>query len=139
MGYKRQNFTDGQVLEAKHLNHMEAGIAANESELANKQPKGDYLTEHQKIKTINGQSLVGEGDITIESGNSGGGCSMWIGSEEAYNATTIPQQAICFITDEETPGDDIDETTGVLQSGAVVYVYSGMTVTQSGNVLTMEG
>ena len=32
------------------------------------QPKGDYLTEHQPIKTINGQSLVGEGDITIEGG-----------------------------------------------------------------------
>lgn len=29
------------------------------------QPKGEYLTEHQKLKTINGQSLVGEGDIVI--------------------------------------------------------------------------
>lgn len=29
------------------------------------QPKGEYLTQHQKLKTINGQSLVGEGDITI--------------------------------------------------------------------------
>ena len=31
------------------------------------QPKGDYLTEHQSIKTINGESLVGEGDIEIKS------------------------------------------------------------------------
>ena len=29
------------------------------------QPKGEYLTEYQKLKTINGVSLVGEGDITI--------------------------------------------------------------------------
>lgn len=29
------------------------------------QPKGEYLTEHQKLKTINGQSLVGEGNIEI--------------------------------------------------------------------------
>lgn len=38
----------------------------------NYQPKGDYLTEHQKLKTINGQSLIGEGNITIE----GGGTSV---------------------------------------------------------------
>ena len=28
-----------------------------------------YLTEHQTLKTINGQSLVGSGDITIEGGS----------------------------------------------------------------------
>lgn len=32
------------------------------------QPKGDYLTQHQKLKTINGQSLVGEGNIEISGG-----------------------------------------------------------------------
>lgn len=30
------------------------------------QPKGSYLTEHQKLKTINGQSVVGEGNIEIK-------------------------------------------------------------------------
>jgi len=29
------------------------------------QPKGNYLTQHQSLKTINGQSLVGTGNITI--------------------------------------------------------------------------
>ena len=32
------------------------------------QPKGEYLTEHQKLKTINGVSLVGNGNIEIEGG-----------------------------------------------------------------------
>jgi hypothetical protein len=36
------------------------------------QPKGEYLTQHQKLKTINGQSLIGEGNIEI----SGGGTSV---------------------------------------------------------------
>lgn len=67
MGYNKQNFTSGQTLTANHLNNIEDGIAANEKELENKQPKGAYLTEHQKIKTINGQSLVGEGNIEIQS------------------------------------------------------------------------
>lgn len=28
MAYKKQNFTDGQVLTADHLNHIENGISA---------------------------------------------------------------------------------------------------------------
>lgn len=52
MAYNKQNFTKGQVLEAEHLNHMEEGIA-------------NSLTEHQPIKTVNGQSLVGTGNIII--------------------------------------------------------------------------
>ena len=39
------------------------------AELEKKQPKGNYLTEHQPLKTINGQSLVGEGNIVIEGGD----------------------------------------------------------------------
>lgn len=65
MSYTKQNFTDGQVLEAEHLNNIEQGIVDNENALADKQPKGNYLTQHQKLKTINGQSLVGEGNIEI--------------------------------------------------------------------------
>lgn len=38
---------------------------AARKELEQKQPKGNYLTEHQKLKTINGQSLVGDGDVEI--------------------------------------------------------------------------
>lgn len=34
------------------------------------QPKGDYLTEHQTLKTINGQNLVGEGNIEIKAAHS---------------------------------------------------------------------
>lgn len=30
-----------------------------------------YLTQHQPIKTINGKSLIGEGDIVIQDGNDG--------------------------------------------------------------------
>lgn len=37
--------------------------------LEEKQPKGKYLTDHQPIKTVNGQSLVGEGNLEIESGS----------------------------------------------------------------------
>lgn len=32
-----------------------------------------YLTEHQQLKTINGESIIGEGNITIEGGGSSSG------------------------------------------------------------------
>ena len=38
-------------------------IPSKTSDLTN---DSGYLTEHQKLKTVNGESLVGEGDITIE-------------------------------------------------------------------------
>ena len=44
--------------------------AAQEWADNNYQPKGDYLTEYQPLKTINGQSLVGYGNIVIEGGSS---------------------------------------------------------------------
>ena len=125
MSYIKQNFTDGSVLKADHLNKIEAGIVANETAIAEKQPKGnyatedfvtqkvaeaqlggsevdlsgylteteaddkyqpkgDYLTEHQKIKTINGQSMVGEGNINISSGTSDGVVSNCGGLRNVY-------------------------------------------------------
>ena len=68
MGYVKQNFVPGHVLKAEEVNKIEQGIVDNEAAIAGKQPKGDYLTEHQKIKTINGVSLVGEGNIEISGG-----------------------------------------------------------------------
>ena len=41
-------------------------IPTKTSQLAN---DSGFLTEHQKIKTINGNSLIGEGNITIEGGS----------------------------------------------------------------------
>lgn len=71
--YTSQTFTPGQILKAEHLNNINQGIINNMESLAGKQPIGNYLTEHQKLKTINGQSLVGDGDIKI---NESGGTSV---------------------------------------------------------------
>ncbi len=47
------------------IDDIKETLEAHENAIEGKQPKGDYLTEHQKIKTINGESLVGDGDIQI--------------------------------------------------------------------------
>lgn len=57
MSYEKQTFLDqivdsdgnitqeGTVLKAEHLNHIENGLEEVYTELENKQPKGDYITE----------------------------------------------------------------------------------------------
>ena len=42
------------------------------------------LQEHQTLKTINGQSILGSGNITIEGGSGGGGGSVDPELLEAY-------------------------------------------------------
>ena len=71
MAYEKLNITDHQTKWSKeHVDHLEQGILANEAAIETKQPKGNYLTELQ-LKTINGQSLVGSGDIEFSGGTSG--------------------------------------------------------------------
>lgn len=46
MGYERLKVTDHiDKWTVAKLRHVEDGIIANEKELANKQPKGEYVTE----------------------------------------------------------------------------------------------
>jgi hypothetical protein len=61
MSYKKQTFVDNEtILKASHLNHIEDGIENLD------QTKQDTLVSGTNIKTINGESLLGEGDINIE-------------------------------------------------------------------------
>ena len=59
MAYTKQTFTSGQILKASDLNTMSQGIV----------DKQDKLVSGTSIKTINGQSLLGGGNITVEGGN----------------------------------------------------------------------
>lgn len=59
MAYTKQNFESGQTLKAEHLNNIENGIENIETE------KQDKLVSGKNIKTINGQSIIGSGNIAI--------------------------------------------------------------------------
>lgn len=73
MTYSKQTFIDrvvdssgqviqeGTTLKAEHLKHIEEGIVANEIELKNKQPKGNYATEQFVTDKIAGAQLGGNG------------------------------------------------------------------------------
>ena len=68
-----------------------------------------YLTSHQdltdyakkaELKTINGSSLIGSGDIQIEGG--GNGVKKWEGTRAEYNAlSAYDENTLYVITDED--------------------------------------
>ena len=97
------------------LNHMEEEI----------QDKQDLLISGTNIKTINGNSLLGSGNIDVSGGASG---DIWMGNSNEYiialNNGTITAQTICLITDG-------DSEPTVVQDGNILYVYSGVTVNQN--------
>lgn len=61
-------------------------IPSKTSDLSN---DSGFLTQHQKIKTINGNSLVGEGDITIEGGGGGYDISAIVAKASESDWTSI--------------------------------------------------
>ena len=73
MSYNKQNFVDNKTtLKAEHLQNIENGILANESAIQNKQ---DSLKSGINIKTINGASILGAGNIDVTGSSSSGGVS----------------------------------------------------------------
>ena len=70
MAYTKQNFKPEQVLTAAELNAMDEQIRLNDDKLRNiESSKQDKLIDGSNIKTINGESILGSGNITISGGN----------------------------------------------------------------------
>ena len=81
MAYTKQTFTSGQTLKASDLNTMSQGIKDLDD------GKQEKLVSGTSIKTINGQSLLGGGNITV-GGGSGGTVTIDTNSIVYVNAVT---------------------------------------------------
>lgn len=151
MAYSKLNLKNGQKWTQDHIAHIEAGIIANEAELEKKalktdipdisglQPKGDYLTEHQELKTINGQSIVGSGNLEI----SGDGStvvedipSYWTEhlTEKLATINSVNEAAgyngasLIFLTDTHWPANNnysIDLINKVIDGTSIKKVFFG--------------
>lgn len=96
-----------------------------------------YLTEHQSIKTINGESIVGTGDLTIQAGSSGGLEYESVNNTESeYSVIPVIGKLIDLtgvsITKMtiEAPGNIADVANGPLKSNiAIVRFKSGTDIT----------
>ena len=65
MAYKTHVFKDKDVLTHEHMNNIIAGIDEAKSDVSNKQAT---LVSGTNIKTVNGQSILGSGNLVIEGG-----------------------------------------------------------------------
>lgn len=100
MAYTKQSFTKGQTLKAEHLNNMEIGIFNNDAAITanttainnnttNISKKQDTLVSGTNIKTINGNSLLGSGNIVISGGSGDGSITV----DGTYNPSSSNAQA----------------------------------------------
>ena len=96
-----------------------------------------YLTEHQSIKTINGESIVGTGNLTIQAGSAGGLEYESVNNTESeYSVAPVIGKLIDLTGVSITkmtigvPGNIADVANGPLKSNiAVVRFKSGTDLT----------
>ena len=89
MEYVKQQFTSGQKLKAEHLNYMEEGIAQNSEAINNKQ---ENLVSGISIKTINGENILGAGNLVVSSDGNSSASSLFKGKTIAVLGDSISTQ-----------------------------------------------
>ena len=73
------------------------------------QPKGNYLTQHQSLKTINNESLLGSGNISISAGSSFSGSYSDLTNKPSYTATVTSSTSGAYkIGSINISGSDVD-------------------------------
>lgn len=119
MAYTKQTFTSGQTLKASDLNTMSQGIKDLDD------GKQEKLVSGTNLKTVNGQSLLGSGDIAVE------GTSL-----------KLKGKKVMFFGDSITEGahyyrNDLIALTGMESVG--VFARSGATMRSSVAVSDLNG
>lgn len=115
MAYTKQTFTSGQTLKASDLNTMSQGIV----------DKQDKLVSGTSIKTINGQSLLGSGNLEIQQGDS-------VVVDNALSETSenpIQNKAVTSA---------LNNKQATLVSGTSIKTVNGQSLLGSGNI-TIQG
>ena len=126
MAYTKQNFEDGEVLKAKHLNHIENGIEGLFEEIGDL--KGSEVTGISAELTgvlrtffTNIQTLISQMAFTTDE---------HIGYTLVANAQDI-------VNVLQNGGDIEQPESGITQTGSVLAITSGVTATQAGSVLAI--
>lgn len=78
MAYEKLNFSDGQVLTAAHLNHMEEGIAAASSGGATSEQIAAAVEAYLQKNPVSGGSSLRVAEVELLAAN-------WIGNASPYS------------------------------------------------------
>jgi uncharacterized protein YjdB len=139
MAYTKQTFIDGQtILNASHFNHIEDGIVAAEivaTEASNlAKSKQEKLVSGTNIKTVNGESILGIGNILIKNS-----CKNVV-INSPVSTDSYAGKKIAFIGDSITQG--VGASSNAERYTTVLANLLGMTevnLGQSGTVLCTGG
>lgn len=130
MSYKKQNFKDGQVLNASHLTLMENAILANEKnieELKEVEPPKDGVSPTVSVESITGGNCVtvtdGSGDhaFDVMNGKSAYECAKdggYTGTEAEFAEKLAESNDVVIvnITGDDTNGYTSDKTVVEIQT-----------------------
>lgn len=128
------------VIDNLNSNSGTDALSARQGKLLN-QSKQDSLVSGENIKTINGQSILGSGNITIEGGSGGsGGTTYYAGSGISIDNAVISVSSGLFATldtkYDKTGGyvsGSVIASGDVMCYGAESVVPTGLTVIQDLN------
>ena len=128
MAYTRQEFiNDKTIIKAEHFIHIEEGIA-------NSQEK---LVSGTNIKTVNGESILGSGNITVEADVDLSNTQEKLVS--GTNIKTINGKSVLGSGDIVIETDvDLSSKQDTLVSGSNIKTINGQSILGSGNI-TIEG
>ena len=132
----KQLITDDELVTSAALNDLNTRLSYVSEDVEDKQ---DTLVSGTNIKTINNESILGNGNITIQGGGSGdtnvievvkvNGTALTPDSNKAVNITSIPSSIVTqdathrFVSDTEKSAwnsktDNIGTITGITMNGA---------------------
>lgn len=119
MTYTKLGFSQGQVLTADAMNHIETGIDEAHKATESKQEK---LVSGSNLKTINGQSLLGSGDVAIPQNE-----SVTVDSSLSSTSTNPVQNKVIHAKFAEYDGAKVSKSgsRGTLSGYSVPSVTSG--------------
>lgn len=128
MAYNKTNFREGDILTANHMNNIENGIIAIEDVLDDKQ---DKLYNGVNLKTINGISLLGPGNIDIQ-GTEGSDTAITVDDFLSSTSTNPVQNKVLK--------NILDEKQDKLTSGQTLKTINNQSLLGSGNIsITGDG
>lgn len=160
MGYEKQTFVDwelddngnvvkeGTTLAASHLQHIEEGIVANETAAANAatvageaktaaneaktaaENKQSPLVSGMNIKTINGQSILGSGDLEV----AGGGDTSNLATQEQV-AALVDSLSVERARIDQFVAMPEGATTNDAEVADIRVDYNGLSYTNAGNAV----
>ena len=144
-GYATEEWVEGKKYLTQHQD-----ISGKQDEIKDletiRSGAAKGATAIQEVKTINGQSIVGSGNITIEGGSGGGNANIVELTQSEYDAITPDADTIYVISDAPAVDSsdfatktELNNKQDTLVSGENIKTINGNSILGSGDIVIEGG